>query len=114
MLFILAMDPLQKILDMATKRGLLTPIGADPIRMRTSMYADDAVLFLRPLASDVTHLNELLQSFGKATGLCTNIAKSQLFPICCEAVDIPGIMGQCIAMQIPGANSKDWTTTTSR
>jgi hypothetical protein len=33
MLFILAMDPLQKPLDIATQQGLLTPIGADPIKM---------------------------------------------------------------------------------
>jgi hypothetical protein len=36
----------------------------------------------------------MLQSFGKATGLCTNIAKSKEFLIRCEAVDITGIMGQ--------------------
>jgi hypothetical protein len=38
MLFILAMDPLQRILDKATQQGLLSPIGADPIRLRTSLY----------------------------------------------------------------------------
>jgi retron-type reverse transcriptase len=37
MLFILAMDPLQRILDRATEHGLLNSIGADPIRTRTSL-----------------------------------------------------------------------------
>jgi hypothetical protein len=46
MLFILAMDPLQKLLDMTTQQGLLTLIGANPIKLRTSLYADDAMLFL--------------------------------------------------------------------
>jgi hypothetical protein len=50
------MDPLQKVLDMATREGLLTPIGALPIKMRTSLYADDVVLFLRPIPSDVYNL----------------------------------------------------------
>jgi retron-type reverse transcriptase len=49
MLVILAMDPLQKMLDLATQQGLLSPIGADPIKMRTSLYADDAMLFLHML-----------------------------------------------------------------
>jgi hypothetical protein len=53
MLFILAIDPLQRILDMATQQGLLTPIGADSVKFRTSLYADDAALFIRPIASDV-------------------------------------------------------------
>jgi hypothetical protein len=52
MLFILAMDPLQQMLDMTTRQGLLNPIGADPIKFRTSLYADDAMLFVRPIASD--------------------------------------------------------------
>jgi hypothetical protein len=46
-IFILAMDPLQWLLDMATRQGLLHPIGVDPIKVRTSLYADDAMLFLR-------------------------------------------------------------------
>jgi hypothetical protein len=76
MLFILALDPLQKMLDMATQQGLLTPIGADPINMRTSLYTDDTMLFLRLIASDVTNLQQLLHHFGMATGLCTNIQES--------------------------------------
>jgi retron-type reverse transcriptase len=32
MLFIIAMDPLQRILDMATQEGSLTPFGSDPIK----------------------------------------------------------------------------------
>jgi hypothetical protein len=56
MLFILAMDPLQKMLDKATQLGLLTPIGPDPIKLHTSLYADDVMLFLRPIASDMVNL----------------------------------------------------------
>jgi hypothetical protein len=67
------MDPLQKMLDLATQEGLLTPIGTNPMKMRTSLYADDAVLFLRPLALNVSNLQYLLDQFGHATVLCTNI-----------------------------------------
>jgi hypothetical protein len=51
---------MQKLLDMATEQGLLHSIGADPVRIRTSMYADDTALFLRPHATDVHNLKSLL------------------------------------------------------
>jgi hypothetical protein len=47
------MDPLQRLLDMETQEGHLTLIGSDPIKMRVSLYADDAMLFIRPIAADV-------------------------------------------------------------
>jgi hypothetical protein len=87
------MDPLQKMLDLATQEGLLTPIGADPVKMRTSLYADDVVLFLRPSALDVSNLQCLLDQFGHATGLCSNIQESEVFPIRCEAINIPETLG---------------------
>jgi hypothetical protein len=63
---------------MATRQGLLNPIGLDLIKFRTSLYADDVMLFLRPIASDVINLQLLLQQFGKATGLCINVQKSEI------------------------------------
>jgi hypothetical protein len=81
MLFILAMDPLQRLLDMATQEGLLHPIGADPVKLRTNLYADDVVLFIRPIPADVAKLQQLHQHFGTAIGLCTNIHKSEIIPI---------------------------------
>jgi hypothetical protein len=44
MLFILAINPPLKLLDMATEEGLLTPIGTYLIKMRTNLYVDDAML----------------------------------------------------------------------
>jgi hypothetical protein len=64
---------------MATHEGLITLIGSDPIKMRVSLYADDAMLFIRPIASDISNIQHLLNQFGMATGLCTNIAKSEIF-----------------------------------
>jgi hypothetical protein len=60
----------------------------------TSLYADDTTLFLQPIASDVTHLQQLIESFGAATGLCTNIQKLEILPIRCDAIDVPGVLGQ--------------------
>jgi hypothetical protein len=75
------MDPLQQILDKATMAGLLNPIGADPVKLRTNLYANDTALFLHPVASNVANLKQIMQVFGSATGLCTNIQKSEVLPI---------------------------------
>jgi hypothetical protein len=92
-LFIMAMDPLQKLLDMATQEGLLTLIGSDPIKMRTSLYADDAMLFVRSIAIDISNLQHLMHQFGVPTGLCTNIEKSEIYQIRCEDVQISQVLG---------------------
>jgi hypothetical protein len=73
---------------MTTQEGLLTPIGSDPIKMRTSLYADDAKLFVRPIATDISNLQHLMHQFGVATGLRTNIEKSTIYQIRCEDVQI--------------------------
>jgi hypothetical protein len=76
MLLILAIDPLQRLLDMDTQHGLLTPIGANPVKLRTSLYGDDVMLLIRPIAQDLSNLQHLLNVFGQATGLCVNVHKS--------------------------------------
>jgi hypothetical protein len=93
MLFIIAMDPLQRLLDQATQAGLLHPLGASPVCMRTNLYADDAALFVRPIATHVEHLQQLLESFGQATGLCTNFHKSEVLPIRCDSLDMAATLG---------------------
>jgi hypothetical protein len=76
------MDPLQRMLEMDTAQGLLSPIG-DPIKMRTSLYS-----------SDVANLQYLLNQFGMATELCTNIQMSEIFPIRCENLNLSEILGE--------------------
>jgi hypothetical protein len=92
MLFILAIDPLQSLLHKATEQGLIHPIGVEPVKLRTSLYVDDAALFLHPIALDVQHLHQLLNSFSSATDLCTNVQKSHIFLINCEGTDISSIL----------------------
>jgi hypothetical protein len=41
MLFILAIDPLQRLLHVATKKGILHPISPRARGIKTSLYADD-------------------------------------------------------------------------
>jgi hypothetical protein len=56
------------------------------------------MLFLRPTVPDVEHLQQLLQTFRKVMGLCTNIAKSEILPIRCDQIELSGILGQFQAM----------------
>jgi mannosylglycoprotein endo-beta-mannosidase len=99
MLFILAMDPLQRMFDKATQHGLLNPIGAASIKFRTSLYADDAALFVRPTVTDVNNVKELLNAFGDATGLKTNLQKSQMFPIRCTVEEVEPLIDTLQAAQ---------------
>jgi hypothetical protein len=55
MLFILAMDPLQHILDLATQHSILSDLPLAAARWRTSMYADDATIFINPLKRGHDH-----------------------------------------------------------
>jgi hypothetical protein len=90
-----------------TQTGLLNPISANSIRLRTSIYEDDITMLIRPIASDINSLEQLLHSFGQATCLCTNIVKSEILPIRCEVIDLASILGQLHAT-ITGTRADSW------
>jgi hypothetical protein len=46
MLFILAMEPLQKMMEIAASDGLLSPLTNWGAPFRVSLYADDAAVFV--------------------------------------------------------------------
>ncbi|WVZ96660.1 hypothetical protein U9M48_042270 [Paspalum notatum var. saurae] len=48
LLFVLAIDPLQRLLHHATEAGILSRVSRAGTRLRTSLYADDAIIFIRP------------------------------------------------------------------
>jgi hypothetical protein len=60
---------------------ILASCKPDHIAVRTSLYADDAGLFLKPTIPDVRNVQQILIHFGKASGLNMNMAKSTLFSI---------------------------------
>lgn len=49
LLFIMAIDPLHQLLENATDRGLLSPLNGRSARLQTSLYADDAAIFMKPM-----------------------------------------------------------------
>jgi hypothetical protein len=58
LLFVLAIDPLQKILELATQHNLLHKIRGRRTVMRMSLYAGDVAIFVAPIKEDIQHLVE--------------------------------------------------------
>jgi hypothetical protein len=77
----LAIEPLHRLLEIATSAGILSKIKGRHCTFRASFYADDVALFLNPTQQDISGLGEVLSTFGRATGLITNLAKSSISPI---------------------------------
>ena len=86
MLFILVMDVLGHMITKATSEGLLLPLST-----RISIYADDVALFLRPEAGDISTTMDILNLFGEASGLKTNLQKNNVLPIRCDDLEIATI-----------------------
>lgn len=92
LLFILAIDPLHRLLVASTNAGLLAPLPGRGISMRVSLYADDAVIFANPVKEEVSALMEILQLFGEATGLKLNQEKCTVAPIRCTEIDLEEVL----------------------
>jgi mannosylglycoprotein endo-beta-mannosidase len=92
MLFILAMEPLQRLLDLATTDQLLPPLQNRAAKLRVSLYADDAAIFLNPVKEEVHTVSDILNIFGQAAGLITNRSKCAVFPIRCDDLNVDEIM----------------------
>lgn len=52
---------------------LLQTLARRALQHRISIYADDDVIFLKPSADDIDIILHLLQLFGNASGLKTNV-----------------------------------------
>jgi len=85
MLFILVMDVLCYLVKKAADEALLQPLSRRTLQHRISLYADDVVLFLQPSVNDISLTLDILQLFGEASGLRTNVQKSTVLPIQCMA-----------------------------
>jgi hypothetical protein len=92
LLFDIAIDPLQRILQVATDNGLLIRLPMKGARFHTSLYADDAAIFLAPIQDEVSTLARILTNFGKVTGLVTNAGKSTVAPIRCNDLNLAHIL----------------------
>ena len=92
LLFILAIDPLHRLLQEATDRGILSKLRGRAARLRLSMYADDVVSFVKPTAADINNLRNILINFGEMTGFQTNIRKTIVTPIACDGINLDNVL----------------------
>ena len=69
MLFILTMEPLQRLFQQATQRGLLEPLASRGMRQRLSIFADDVVVFIKPKPGELEAAKCIFEIFGEASGL---------------------------------------------
>jgi hypothetical protein len=91
MLFVLVMDVLNIMVQRASAVGVLQPLSSRFLHHRISLYADDVVVFLWPDAVDIEAFKGILHLFGEASGLKTNIQKSNVFPIHCDEEDLASV-----------------------
>jgi hypothetical protein len=87
-LFDLAMEPLHRLLDLASEAGTLTKLRGRKCTFRASLYADDVALFIHPTLEDIRGVSAIMAGFGRATGLVTNWEKSSVTPISCADIDV--------------------------
>jgi hypothetical protein len=92
MLFDAAIDPLQKLIEFATREGVLLPIKAKNASFMESLYADDTEVFANPKKEEFQKFSMILDFFRKASGLITNLAKTEVFPIRCTNIDIQDLL----------------------
>jgi hypothetical protein len=86
------MEPLHRILDLATAAGILSKLPGRKPTIRASLYADDVALFINPSRNDANFVSMALQCFGDVTGLVTNPSKSSAMPIRCNGRDLSSIL----------------------
>lgn len=103
-LFILAIDTLQRVLDIATEDGFLSPLRGRHAKLRLSLYADDAVVFINSAQDEVRAFLIILQQFGATTGLRLNLSKCAVAPIRCSLLNLDttldGFIGQRVGFPL--------------
>ena len=80
------------VLNIATEDGILCPLRGRYAKLRLSLYADDAVIFLNLVQGEVAALFNILEQFGNASGLKLNLAKCLVAPIRCLGLDLDQIL----------------------
>ncbi|KAF8733041.1 hypothetical protein HU200_015400 [Digitaria exilis] len=99
MLFILVMEVLHRLFTAAKNSNVLAPPPIRNVHHQCSIYADDVMLFVSPTRQDLITTREVLEFFGKASGLRTNLAKCQAVRIACQPDEIE-LIGRILPVPI--------------
>jgi hypothetical protein len=91
------------MLDKATHDVQLAPLADRGLCQRTSIYADDVVTFLRPRVDNLGTFVGIIDDFGVASGLRTNLSKCYAHLIRCP-VDVAALVDQVMGIYPRGNN----------
>ena len=94
LLFVIVLDCMATMFAKSSQVGILKPIGNQRLAYRTSLYADDAIIFINLDIQEMKAVQDMLDAFGTASGLRTNYGKSSLTPICCGGIYMEAIAGE--------------------
>ncbi|KAM0834412.1 hypothetical protein ACQ4PT_063616 [Festuca glaucescens] len=78
------MDILHLLFERAAADGLMSKLAASGSGIVPQCIADDVVTFFRPIKLDLLACASIVEDFGVASGLRTNLAKFSLHPIRCQ------------------------------
>jgi hypothetical protein len=87
MLFLLTMEPLHMLFKKAQEAKLINELSPKCDSFRVSLCAEAAAPFLNPAEEELVVMNHILKLFADASGLQTNLSKTQFFPVQCQEVD---------------------------
>jgi hypothetical protein len=77
MFFLLAMGHVHRLIKKAQEMGLLSTLSKGRETYRSSLYADDAPIFIiKPDQQDFNTIRCILRVFADASGLQTNMDKT--------------------------------------
>lgn len=106
MLFVLIMEVLNHLISWLDQHGFLTPLNINTLPSRISLYADDVVMFVVPRADDLLVVKAVVEMFGKASGLFSNLDKSMATPICCSEQEMT-LVCDSLSCKFPISLSRD-------
>jgi hypothetical protein len=73
-------------------QGLLHPLQGRSLIAHTSLYADDAAVFIACMKQDIANLASIVTSFGHVSSLLANSQKSIVAPIQCGNIDLDDVL----------------------
>lgn len=82
------MEPLQQLIQKADEAGIFSPLLQGRRRFRSSLYADDVAIFIKPDQLELQALKKILNAFGNCSGLHVNLQKTEIYPISCDNVNL--------------------------
>lgn len=85
-LIVLVTEFLSKLLDRATRRGIIEglEVGKHKVVLSHLQFVDDTILFCPTTLDNLLNFRRILNVFGIMSGLQINYEKSALFPMKCE------------------------------